>query len=47
VHHYHFQVFALDSPLLLSPSPSREEVLRAMSDHVVAHGSLVGTYERT
>lgn len=47
VHHYHFQVFALDSPLLLSSSPSREEVLRAMSDHVVAHGSLVGTYERT
>jgi Raf kinase inhibitor-like YbhB/YbcL family protein len=46
VHHYHFQVFALDRPLALEPGAGREAVIEAMSGHVMAFGELVGVYER-
>jgi Raf kinase inhibitor-like YbhB/YbcL family protein len=45
VHHYHFQVFALDTPSELAPGADRASLLRAMSGHVLASGELVGTYE--
>ncbi len=45
-HHYHFQVFALDTELNLPPGAGRDEVLHAMSGHVLAAGELVGTYEQ-
>jgi Raf kinase inhibitor-like YbhB/YbcL family protein len=44
-HHYHFQVFALDSVLTVPPGADRETVLRAMDGHVVARGDLVGTFQ--
>ena len=48
VHHYHFQVFALD--MSLTPHDAtpldRDGLARAMSGHVLAAGELVGTYER-
>lgn len=46
-HHYHFQVFALDTPLK-SPPPQadRDALLAALRGHVVAKGELVGTYRR-
>ncbi|WP_174278511.1 YbhB/YbcL family Raf kinase inhibitor-like protein [Sphingomonas bacterium] len=43
-HHYHFQVFALDAPLLIAPAADRETLLVAMKGHVVARGELVGLY---
>lgn len=43
-HHFHFQVFALDTPLHLSPGASRQDLLKVMNGHVVAKGELVGTY---
>ena len=43
-HHYHFQVFAVDSVLNLDPSATATAVLTAMKGHVVAHGALVGLY---
>lgn len=46
VHHYYFEVFALDTPLGLDESPTRDELVKAMRGHVLASGSLVGTYVR-
>ncbi len=48
VHHYYFQVFALDAPLVLAdPEPTRDDLVEAMKGHVIAKGELVGTYERS
>ena len=47
VHHYHFQVFALDTTLDLAAGAGRSQVLEAMDGHVVAWGDLVGTYQRS
>lgn len=47
VHHYHFQLFALDQPLHFSESPDRDQLVKAMAGHVLAQGELIGTYERT
>jgi len=46
LHHYHFQVFALDVPLEFDSGRKREELLDAMTGHVLAWGEIVGTYER-
>jgi hypothetical protein len=46
VHHYHFQLFALDAPLQAGEHPDKEQLLNAMQGHVIAQGELVGTYER-
>jgi Raf kinase inhibitor-like YbhB/YbcL family protein len=47
VHHYHFQVFALDAPLALGTGvPTRDDVVQAIDGHVLACGEVVGTYER-
>ena len=45
-HHYHFQVFALDTTLDVPPGAERDDVLSAMDGHVLAAGELVGTYEQ-
>jgi Raf kinase inhibitor-like YbhB/YbcL family protein len=46
VHHYHFQLFAVDRPLGLTGAVDREQLVEKLRDHVVAWGELVGTYER-
>jgi len=46
VHHYHFQVFALDRKLELDPGVGRSDLLDAMKEHVLAWGEIVGTYQR-
>jgi Raf kinase inhibitor-like YbhB/YbcL family protein len=45
-HSYYFQLFALDANLTFNSPPRRRDVLAAMSGHVLAKGTLVGTYER-
>ena len=45
VHHYHFKVYALDTMLQLDSTATQEQVERAMQDHIIAKGELVGTYE--
>jgi Raf kinase inhibitor-like YbhB/YbcL family protein len=45
IHHYHFQVFALDAPLGLGPGVDRDALVEAMRGHVLAQGDVVGTYE--
>ncbi|WP_394848406.1 YbhB/YbcL family Raf kinase inhibitor-like protein [Pendulispora brunnea] len=47
LHHYHFQLYALDYAPELSSHADREDVVRAMESHVLASGRLIGTYERT
>ena len=46
LHHYHFQVFALDQPLESSEGAERNALLEAMTGHVLAWGEIIGTYER-
>src|SRR5262245_39226878 len=43
-HHYHFEVFCLDSSLNLPPGATRSDLMRSMSGHVLAKGELVGLY---
>jgi Raf kinase inhibitor-like YbhB/YbcL family protein len=43
-HHYHFQLFALDSRLTLPAGASRPQLLAAMKGHVLAKGDLVGLF---
>ncbi|MCJ2113070.1 YbhB/YbcL family Raf kinase inhibitor-like protein [Methylobacterium sp. E-025] len=45
-HRYLFQVYALDRLLDLPASPGRGALVDAMRGHVLAKGSLAGTYER-
>ena len=44
-HHYHFEVFCLDTPLNLAPGATRDEIMTAMAGHVLAKGEVVGIYE--
>ena len=46
VHHYHFQLFALDAAPQLDGDVDRDALVRAMDGHVLAMGELIGTYER-
>jgi Raf kinase inhibitor-like YbhB/YbcL family protein len=44
-HHYHFEVFCLDSYLDLGSGADRDQLIKAMAGHVLAKGELVGLYE--
>lgn len=45
-HHYHFQVFALDTRLDVPPGADRDTLLAAMRAHIIGQGRLVGTYRQ-
>ena len=45
-HHYHFQLFALDTKLSLRPGAGRREILDAMQSHVLSRGELVGVFQK-
>jgi hypothetical protein len=45
-HRYYFKVYALDTMLSLTPSATRDDLLKAMQDHIVAQGELMGTYQK-
>lgn len=44
-HHYHFQVFALDTKLDLPDGFNRHALLQAMRGHVLAEGELIGLFQ--
>jgi phosphatidylethanolamine-binding protein (PEBP) family uncharacterized protein len=44
-HHYHFQVFALDTTLELPDGFNRHALLKAMQGHVLAEGELIGQFQ--
>ena len=46
VHHYYFWLYALDRALDLKAGLSREELLEAIADYVIAQARLVGIYQR-
>jgi len=43
-HHYHFQVFALDTVLALPFGADRDQLVKAIEGHVLAKGVVVGRY---
>ncbi|MET0294754.1 MAG: YbhB/YbcL family Raf kinase inhibitor-like protein [Phenylobacterium sp.] len=45
VHHYHFQLFALDEAIPLAPDTPLHELLNALKGHTLAQGEMVATYE--
>jgi Raf kinase inhibitor-like YbhB/YbcL family protein len=45
-HRYFFKLYALDATLALDSSADEAKVRAAMKGHVVAHGELMGTFER-
>jgi Raf kinase inhibitor-like YbhB/YbcL family protein len=47
VHHYHFQLFAVDTMLGLDETATVADLAKAMAGHVLSDGELVGTYERS
>jgi Raf kinase inhibitor-like YbhB/YbcL family protein len=46
VHHYHFQLWALDCELAVHPGVDKRALLQALQGHVLAKAELVGTYQR-
>jgi Raf kinase inhibitor-like YbhB/YbcL family protein len=46
VHHYHFQLYALDAELNLAPRVTRQQLDAAMKGHIIAEADLVGTFVR-
>jgi Raf kinase inhibitor-like YbhB/YbcL family protein len=44
-HRYFFRLYALDIMLSLQPGASRAELEEAMQQHILAQGTLMGTYE--
>jgi Raf kinase inhibitor-like YbhB/YbcL family protein len=45
-HRYFFKVYALDVKLDLKPSARKRDVEKAMEDHILAKGELIGLYRR-
>ena len=45
-HRYYFRAFALDAVLSLPSSATKSAVEKAMAGHIIAKGSLMGTYSR-
>ena len=45
-HRYYFKVYALDTTLSLPSSANKAAMEKAMTGHIVAEGSLMGTYVR-
>jgi Raf kinase inhibitor-like YbhB/YbcL family protein len=45
-HRYFFRLYALDTKLDLAAGASKQEVVDAMQEHILAQGELMGTYQR-
>ena len=45
-HRYYFKLYALDTVLQLKPGGTKKEIERAMENHTLAQGQLMGTYKR-
>jgi hypothetical protein len=46
VHHYYFWLYALDKELDLKLGMKREQLLEAISNHVIEQARLIGVYQR-
>jgi len=45
-HRYFFKIYALDSMLELEAGSDKEMLLKAMKDHILAQGELMGKYKK-
>ena len=45
-HRYFFKVYALDIELKLGPKTTKRELEKAMENHILAKGELIGLYKR-
>ena len=45
-HRYYFRLYALDSTLNLPPGINRPDLDQAMTGHILAEATLMGTYQR-
>jgi Raf kinase inhibitor-like YbhB/YbcL family protein len=45
-HHYHFRVYALDTPPQAAAGLDKNALLKLMKGHILAEAELVGTYQR-
>lgn len=43
-HHYHFKLYALDSPLNLEEGATSEDLEEAMEGHVITKAEIIGLY---
>jgi phosphatidylethanolamine-binding protein (PEBP) family uncharacterized protein len=46
MHHYTWELFALDTKLALDENATRADVLKAMNGHILGKGVLVGKFKR-
>lgn len=47
IHHYRFQLFALNSPLTVKEGATRQEVEQAIEEVEIARAELIGQYENS
>ena len=47
IHRYFFKVYALDDIIELPVNTTKHQLEKAMSEHIIAFGELVGMYART
>ena len=45
-HRYYFKIYALDELLILPATTNKKQLERAMSEHILAFGELIGLYQR-
>jgi hypothetical protein len=45
-HRYFFKIYALDTKLNLDPNSRKKDVEKAMKNHILAKGELIGLYSR-
>jgi Raf kinase inhibitor-like YbhB/YbcL family protein len=45
-HHYHFKIYALDANLDLPSDTNKQSLEKAMEDHIISFGELIGTYKK-
>ncbi len=45
-HRYVFKLYALDAPTGLQPRATKQQLLKAIENHVLAEGELIGRYKR-
>ena len=45
-HRYFFRLYALDTPLGLSPGATADQLRKAMEGHILGLAELMGTYRR-
>jgi len=46
IHHYIFKIYALDKMLELAATSTKKEVEKAMNEHIIGYGELIGLYKR-